>query len=343
MAELLKEYDKSIEEIVEKIYNIDKTSSDWIKCVTYGKQLILKAEEIKKKNLIYTHSSVLKKDEILNIDSYFRQKKVIDESIDENEYKNIIFNFIDSFNSLMNRTITLTFVTEKGDIFLISQEAERQYFNNIDGLKFNFSKDFLSNKDNAQKLKDHQNLKDIYLTTMERYEETNKSYPDGNKNHHFIYWKEKGVRKYAFVQSKGSVNEAYVDAYFNWKKISRISEPNIRKFYKQYIIKVDSMAAIVKGDILNKEGEQYAVKSKGASFESINQYVNMAQIIIDLYEGKIEGKTDKAKKNTMKNKIKSFLNAPIFINKLKEETEQTIIDNINKYGNGSVLFTPSKP
>ena len=108
-----------------------------------------------------------------------------------------------------------------------------------------------------------------------------------------LMWKTSKMWTIARVSSYGDVKEAYVAALMtkhqqNLDKLYGLGPGQeayyddflIESFFNNYINNVTNMAAIVEEDVNLVGGKaQYAVKSKGASLPSLNQYIVVAESI----------------------------------------------------------------
>ena len=221
-----------------------------------------------------------------------------------------ILKFEEQLNLFLNRDIRFTLVdSETGDVFVTSKAFARDIYKNAIGRKGEFklsSSVFKEAKNKSVNLKDIKELNvnkytNIYQLALSRFNETTESYKDSSKPGTFIYWHDGKPRKYGFVQSRGSLAEAYVDEM-------------IRQWYFQRVQAVDSAQETVSGDI-GEQGDvlQLAVKAMGASFGSYKQWIDLA----------IRLSTDTlsiADDQYVQNIVNDLAKTPALINKLKDKT-----------------------
>lgn len=234
-----------------------------------------------------------------------------------------ILKFEEQLNLFLNRDIRFTLVdSETGDVFVTSKAFARDIYKNAIGSKGEFklsSSVFKEAKNKSINLKDIKELNvnkyiDIYQLALSRFDKTVESYKNSSKPGTFIYWHNGKSRKYGFVQSRGSLAEAYVAAIYYQDKYQGSIDEMLQQWYFQRVLAVDSAQETVSGDI-GEQGDilQLAVKAMGASFGSYKQWIDLA----------IKLSTDTlsiADEQYVQNIVNDLAKTPALINKLKDKT-----------------------
>lgn len=290
---------------------------------------------------------------------YSEISSIIRKNVKASETFAAITQFQNDINNFFNRNIYLTIVGDGGQIYFMNEEQEKELLKkgskNKARINFSFYKNSLSPAATLDELvnnvfieesqRDHiQNVRNIYLTSIERYDET---FNEGKKHGSvwkYIYWKTTPRRTYGYTNGRGTIGEAYVLAIFEDEKTSKLNgdlESSIENFYYNYITAADSRAGAIAGDIANSitDKVQFAVKNaqetktgkiKGFSSESFTALVDIARIIIEADESmtvdEFAQTLEAAEKNS---KYRSLMNKQLISNmkgKVSEEITKYIGD-----------------
>lgn len=235
-----------------------------------------------------------------------------------------IFQFEEDLNKFLNRDIRLTLVDENGQIYITSKNYARAVYANVTS-DFDIAKKSFNQANNRTSLvmNDIKNINiekyhSIYQTAIARYNETLANYSIGkNIYSSFIYWHEQNNKRiYGFVQSKGSLSEAYVASVYYQDNYDNNMEIALSQFYKERVLNVDSASEILHGDVGEDEYLQLAVKGLNASFGGYSQWIKLAI--------KIRDSQDILNKETLEVMVSEVANTPALINNLTEKVEQTM-------------------
>lgn len=236
-----------------------------------------------------------------------------------------IFQFEEDLNKFLNRDIRLTLVDENGKIYITSKNYAKAVYADVIS-DFGIAKKSFNQANNKNSLVIN-DIKDIniekyhsiYQTAVARYNETLTNYSIGeNIYSSFIYWHEQNNKRiYGFVQSKGSLSEAYVAAVYYQDNYSNNMEIALSQFYKERVLNVDSASEILHGDVGEDEYLQLAVKGLNASFGGYSQWIKLAIKIKNSQE-------DILNEKTLESIIAEVASAPGLINSLTEKVEQTM-------------------
>lgn len=230
-----------------------------------------------------------------------------------------IFDFEEDLNKILERDIRLVLVDETGSINITSKDFNKEIYKNI-------VSDFKIAKSSFLKIKKEGKDKNVLSITPElyfnvyneakkRYDETleDSSFEKRQIYASFIYWRENSKRIYAFVQSKGSLAEAYVASYFYQDQLTNNMEIDLKNFYINRVSQVDNASEILHGDVGENESLQFAVKASGASFGGYQQWINLAQKILQ-FPGDVN-------KQVVEQLIKETVSKPALINSLTDKME----------------------
>ena len=353
------------EEIVKELFsrikkeNVTNVDLGFKQLQEAAKKFLIEIERINKKeegknfieNTIKMKIKNFNTEEIYNYDSlYTFKRKMYDNLIDKN-YKNemitAIMNFQKALNIFLEREIILTIVDEKGEILFYDEEKEEEIYkkgslnknrislskaHQIDPLKtLNQIIEEIKEEKNKEDVINHvNNIKNIYITTLKRAEETSE-YKYKKKSIHFTYWiNRNNIREYGYLRDLGVVSEAYATALFDESgKINQGAESledKIFNFYTLYILQVDSRAGIVAGDTAKSilQEVQLAVKKKFvASSQSFGPLVTTALMLVntsqeDFTKESLSHFFEEMEKN---NKSKEFLNKKL-LNSLTDKAKK---------------------
>lgn len=233
-------------------------------------------------------SAIIQKDNLKNGLQYFYQymrssKNFLQNILQWQEY------FEKELNNFLGRTIYLAWVDSKsGNIMyfddaaigLLYEKATRQYGRgNVSASKVRsmIESEHLA-QDLKQRLKESQEKRRyVYLEIIRRWKEP--------KNDKRFYYKNPQRRKYTIqFTNKGPIAEGYAGAVINENpNVGPELQTSIKTLYLEHI-NLDSIPAIIKGDIVWTENGniQFAVKQGSFSTARFGQYLALAYNIKDL-------------------------------------------------------------
>lgn len=144
----------------------------------------------------------------------------------------------------------------------------------------NINATFSKLEEHAKKIENGVNtsLNETYSEVFLRYNKAKK-----HNSNMILYRKGKEWEGYK-IQSRGSINEAYANFFYNgnfttWKNI----ESRVRYYIEHGILIIDNESGLFNGDILDRTGRSIQVKSKGASILQEKQAINLAMQIVQKF------------------------------------------------------------